>query len=161
MAPEPLLKNVRTVIMEIRYLREEDLESLLDLYKHLHQTDNPLPANSIVRDTWLSILKSGQFIYFGGFVEDWLVSSCTISLIPNMTRGCRPYGVIENVVTHVDYRGRGFGKQILAQALDLAWSQNCYKVMLMTGRKDESTFNFYKGAGFDKDAKQAFVAKPF
>ena len=42
----------------------------------------------------------------------------------------------------------------------LAWRERCYKVMLMTGRKDEHTLRFYEQAGFDRHGKQAFVAKP-
>jgi GNAT superfamily N-acetyltransferase len=85
---------------------------------------------------------------------------CTITVIPNLTRGCRPYGVLENVVTHADHRNRGHGKAILAYALAHAWSQRCYKVMLLTGRKDDATLRFYESAGFDRHDKQAFVAKP-
>jgi len=51
-------------------------------------------------------------------------------------------------------------KAVLAHALDDAWRQNCYKVMLLTGRKDEATLRFYEHAGFDPHDKQAFVAKP-
>jgi hypothetical protein len=40
-----------------------------------------------------------------------------------------------------------------------AWAAGCYKVMLMTGRKDEATFSFYGAAGFARDLKQAFIAK--
>ena len=38
-----------------------------------------------------------------------------------------------------------------------AWSRNCYKVMLLTGRKNEATYRFYESAGFDRHAKQAFT----
>jgi hypothetical protein len=31
--------------------------------------------------------------------------------------------------------------------------------MLLTGRKDESIYRFYESAGFDRYAKQAFLAK--
>jgi hypothetical protein len=34
-----------------------------------------------------------------------------------------------------------------------------YKVMLLTGRKDEGTYRFYESAGFDRYSKQAFLAK--
>ena len=57
---------------------------------------------------------------------------CTVTVVPNLTRGCQPYGLIENVVTHAEHRQRGYGKAVLAEALALAWSQGCYKVMLMT-----------------------------
>ena len=42
----------------------------------------------------------------------------------------------------------------------LAWSRACYTVMLMTGRLDEAMLRFYEAAGFDRHAKQAFIAKP-
>jgi len=41
-----------------------------------------------------------------------------------------------------------------------AWVEGCYKVMLLTGRKDEAISRFYESAGFDRPAKQAFVARP-
>jgi GNAT superfamily N-acetyltransferase len=68
--------------------------------------------------------------------------------------------VIENVVTHAGYRRRGYAKALLTKALADAWAVQCYKVMLLTGRKDEATFRFYEAAGFDRNAKQAFVARP-
>jgi hypothetical protein len=48
----------------------------------------------------------------------------------------------------------------LKEALADAWAARCYKVVLLTGRKDEATLRFYEAAGFDGNAKQAFVAKP-
>ena len=88
-----------------------------------------------------------------------LLASCSINLVANLTRGCRPFALIENVVTHSEHRGCGYGQALLAYAKAFAWDQGCYKVMLMTGRKDEATFQFYESAGFDRHAKQAFTAK--
>jgi GNAT superfamily N-acetyltransferase len=122
--------------------------------------DSPLPAGERVEEIWHEILSSNRFQYFGGFVDADLVSSCTLSVIPNLTRGCKPYGVIENVVTHSEHRQRGYGAAMLKHALAYAWSVECYKVMLMTGRKDESTLRLYESVGFDRDSKQAFIAKP-
>jgi GNAT superfamily N-acetyltransferase len=80
-----------------------------------------------------------------------LTSSCTLVVIPNLTRSGQPYGLIENVVTHSTYRGRGFGKQILQAAVEAAWKADCYKVMLMTGSKRPSTLAFYAAAGFEQN----------
>ena len=146
--------------IDIRALQEADLSLLLDLYRHLHEVDDPPPAWETVTAVWQTIQNSSHFLYFGGFVAEQLVTSCTLALIPNLTRGCRPYGVIENVVTHSAFRGRGYGNAVLQHACHVAWGQDCYKVMLMTGRLNEQTFRFYEAAGFDRHAKQAFVAKP-
>ena len=89
-----------------------------------------------------------------------LVSTCTLTMIPNLTRMGRPYGLIENVVTHPDYRKQGLGTQVLRYALNIAWEHGCYKVMLMTGSKREETLLFYEKVGFKRDIKTGFVAYP-
>lgn len=146
--------------MEIRLLHREDLKNLLLLYRHLHEVDDPLPDEAEIVSVWEEIEQNSGYVYFGVYLNDELVSSCNLAVIPNLTRGCRPYGVIENVVTHKEYRKQGLGKAVLAHSLDHAWKAGCYKVMLLTGRKDQATLNFYKSSGFDPDGKQAFVAKP-
>jgi GNAT superfamily N-acetyltransferase len=146
--------------MQIRLIHPSELNELLALYAHLHRSDSPLPEPLAVRAVWQELLGSNRYKYFGGFVEDILVSSCALTVVPNLTRGCRPYGVIENVVTHASHRSRGHGKAMLAHALSHAWSVGCYKVMLLTGKKDQAAFEFYESAGFDRHEKQAFIAKP-
>lgn len=146
--------------MRIRELQSADLDALLGLYRHLHESDLPLPARQVIEDVWAEALANPNIKYFGGYEADQLVSSCTITLIPNLTRACRPYGVIENVVTAAECRGRGWGKRLLQEALAFAWARGCYKVMLLTGRKDEATLRFYEGAGFSRQGKTGFIAKP-
>ena len=146
--------------MLIRYLKWADLDELLALYAHLHDFDAELPERAIVEGVWRELAANPGYRYYGGFVDNSLVSSCALTIIPNLTRGCRPYGVVENVVTHVAHRRRGYAKEVLLEALKDAWAANCYKVMLLTGRKDEATFRFYESVGFDRNGKQAFIAKP-
>ena len=146
--------------MLIRRLDSGDLSQLLALYGHLHADDAPLPEQAVVEEVWRELMTSPRYHYLGGFANESLVASCTLTIVPNLTRGCRPFGVIENVVTHANHRRRGYGKNILREALTIAWSANCYKVMLLTGRRDEATLRFYESAGFDRHGKQAFVARP-
>ena len=61
--------------------------------------------------------------------------------------------MIENVVTHADYRRLGRGRRVLAHVLDIAWQANCYKVLLATGSKRETTLRFYEGVAFIVGAK--------
>ena len=145
--------------MNIRELEAHDLEQLLLLYAHLHEVDEPLPDQAAIANLWQTIQSDANLLYFGGFVGAQMAASCNLALVPNLTRGCRPYGVIENVVTHADFRRRGYGQAILRHALASAWDNDCYKVMLMTGRLNEQTFRFYESVGFDRHSKQAFIAK--
>ena len=145
---------------EIGPVREGDLAALLDLYRHLNPGDPVLDPSGEILAHWRSILANPDVQLLGAYLNDQLVATCVLVLIPNLTRGARPYGLIENVLTHPEHRKRGLGTALLRHALDLAWSRNAYKVMLLTGRRDEAVSRFYEKAGFLAGVKTGFVAYP-
>jgi len=85
-----------------------------------------------------------------------LVATWLLSITRNLSRDARPFAVIENIVTHEEYRGQGFGKQVIDAAVDIAEERDCYKVMLLTGTEEEWKLQFYEDCGFDRDRKIAF-----
>ncbi len=89
--------------------------------------------------------------------DNKLISSCVCVVIPNLTREIKPYAFVENVVTHAEYRQRGYATACLNFAKKLAECKGCYKIMLLTGSKEESTLNFYKNAGYNNTDKTAFI----
>jgi GNAT superfamily N-acetyltransferase len=146
--------------MIVRHISPEELDALLMLYTHLHREDAPLPEKPELDAIWTDIISNPLLHYIVGEWKNEIVSSCTLTIIPNLTRGARPYGLIENVVTNVNNRERGFGTAVLSYALQVAWEANCYKVMLLTGSKEDSMFRFYEGAGFRRGTKTGFIAYP-
>jgi GNAT superfamily N-acetyltransferase len=145
----------------VRSIRREELFKLLELYKHLHADDPPLRMDHHLEKLWDEILTNSLLHYLVGELDGELVSSCTLAIVPNLTRGARPYGLVENVVTHRDFRKKGFATMVLKRALQISWDNDCYyKVMLLTGSKKEETLRFYEGAGFNRNIKTGFVAYP-
>ena len=142
--------------MKVREIKENELSDLLELYTHLHELG--VPENSEhLQNTWSVICRDGNHHIIVCEVDGKLVSSCVCVIIPNLTRNIRPYAFIENVVTHADYRGKGYATACLNHAKDLAIKANCYKIMLLTSSKTESTLNFYKRAGYNCTDKTAFI----
>lgn len=90
-------------------------------------------------------------------VEGKPVASCVCVIIPNLTRGVRPYAFVENVVTHADYRKMCYATRCLDLAKQIARENNCYKMILLTGSKEESILNFYRKAGYNSSDKTAFI----
>lgn len=134
--------------LSISAVGARDLPDLLDLYTHLVAEDPPLSNETAA--TILSRIASikGSAIFLGR-VEQTAVASCTLMVIPNLTRGGSPYALIENVVTHKAHRGLGYGQQLLHHAAQSAWDSGCYKIMLMTGSKQPQTHAFYLKCGFE------------
>lgn len=146
----------RKAFDEARLIKVNELDKLLNLYKQLHPEDPELDEG-ILHRLWQNIFDDPNLLYIVIEKDGILVSSCTLAIIKNLTRGGRPYGLIENVITHEDYRNKGFGTVVLNKAVALAKDNNCYKVMLMTGSKREETLRFYENAGFLKDIKTGFI----
>ena len=146
-------------LIKIRTLKESDLNDLIALYKHLHPNDFPLPTTSELEKIWQTIINNPCIHYFAAEFDHKPVSSCALAIIPNLTRGARPYGLIENVVTHSDFRRKEFSKAVLEHALNFAWRSNCYKVMLMSASHRDAAHEFYEHNGFDGSAKRAFVIR--
>ena len=142
--------------MTVREIRENELKDLLELYTHLHELGVPKDSEHL-QNTWARICNDNNHHIIVCEVEGKLVSSCVCVIIPNLTRNVRPYAFIENVVTHDDYRGKGYATACLNFAKDLAVKANCYKMMLLTGSKSENTLNFYKRAGYNCTDKTAFI----
>jgi GNAT superfamily N-acetyltransferase len=143
----------------IRECEPQDLIKLVELYKHLHGEDDPIPAYPILHQVWQEIIDDPKIHCFIGDYGGMIVCSCILIIVPNLSRGSRPYGLIENVVTHSVYRRKGFGSSLLRYALKTAWKHNCYKVMLLTGRRDEGTMRFYEKAGFKRGIKQDLLLR--
>jgi GNAT superfamily N-acetyltransferase len=142
----------------IRPANLDDLSGMLSLYRHLHPED-PILEPSAAMKTWSAMLSSRLTIPYVADVAGAVVSSCTLAVIPNLTRGGRAYGVVENVVTHADYRRMGLGRAVLQAALEGAWNADCHKVILATGSRRESTLRFYEAAGFQRGGKTYFEVR--
>lgn len=140
-----------------RLIRHEELENLLALYKFLHPDDPNLQQGRALELLWDEIYHDPNAYYVVLETEGRLVATCTLVIIKNLTRNARPYGLIENVVTHPGYRKKGYGTKVLHKALSIAEEQQCYKVMLLTGSKSEQTLDFYEQAGFRRGVKTGFI----
>lgn len=141
--------------MVIREINSGDYNGLMALYLHLHETE--IPPFDTAKDVWEKILADENYHIIVAVEDGMIVSSCTVVIVPNLTRGVRPYARVENVVTHADYRGKGLATVCLNYAKDIAVRENCYNIALLTGSKSESTLKFYENAGYNRTDKTGFV----
>ena len=147
--------------MIIRKALLEDAEDLKVLYfKYL--TNFP-PQEEQNMENWRSIISklnlADNSYLLVAEEDEMVVSTVYLTIIENLTHNNRPFGVIENVVTHIDYRNRGIASALLNEATNIAIKHNCYKVFLETGSKNEKTLSFYQNNGFILDQKRSCLKR--
>ena len=145
------------VFMNIRKAIPTDAEALKVLYFE-HLTKYP-PAEEQDMSLWKKMLdkfEKDENMYLLVLEEDnQVVSSVQMAIIESLTHNVRPFAVIENVVTHADYRNKWYASRLLERATEIAKEKNCYKLFLETGSNKESTLNFYRKNGFEIDKKHS------
>lgn len=140
----------------IREANKNDLKALLELYLYLHEDSIP-NQDEHLENTWKQIMEDKNHHLIVNEIDGKIVSSCVCVIIPNLTRNVRPYAFVENVVTHADYRKKGYASECLNYARTIAKNENCYKIMLLTGSKKAETLRFYENAGYNSSDKTAFI----
>lgn len=147
--------------MIIRKAKSADAEDLKVLYFEYLTKFPPKEEQDMVH--WAELLEKfekDEHMHLLVVEEDGkAVSSVQMAIIESLTHNVRPFAVIENVVTHGDYRNKGYASALLQEASEIAKKMNCYKVFLETGSNRESTLNFYRNNGFVIDEKHSCLKK--
>jgi GNAT superfamily N-acetyltransferase len=135
------------VAISVRAAQEADLPALLALYAQLHPGDPPLPATAAL-PIWAEIgAQRGRAILLAesaGVPAG--TADCTV--LPNLTRGGRPFMLVENVVVAAHQRRRGVGAALLDAAVARAQAAGCYKAQLLSRTDRSDAHSFYEACGF-------------
>ena len=140
-----------------RLVNAGDLGALLALFADcdVSKSAEPERASTI----WAQILaREGQAVFVSD-EDSRIVSTCTLITAPNLLRGGRQHGILENVATHPDFQGRGHGRAVVAAALAEAWKQDCHQVLMQSGRTDPRVHRFYEACGFVPGLRTAYAAR--
>jgi N-acetylglutamate synthase-like GNAT family acetyltransferase len=137
----------------VREAREGDLPRLLALlYQLSQQGERPETAvepATVQHETALhELMADPRFQLL--VVEDTgqVQGSCVLYVLPNLSYGATPFGVIENVIVDEQVRRRGYGELLIAAAVRRAKEAGCYKIALQSNARRAEAHRFYERIGF-------------
>lgn len=147
--------------MIIRKAKASDAENLKELYFHFLTKYPPVEEQDMgLWEEMLERFEKDDKMYILVAEEDGrVVSTVQMAIIESLTHNVRGFAVVENVVTHSDYRNRGYASALLQKASEIAREHRCYKLSLETGSNRESTLNFYRNNGFVIDEKHSCLKR--
>ena len=147
--------------MLIRKAKASDAVNLKELYFHFLTKYPPVEEQDMgLWEEMLERFEKDDKMYILVAEEDGrVVSTVQMAIIESLTHNVRGFAVVENVVTHSDYRNRGYASALLQKASEIAREHRCYKISLETGSNRESTLNFYRNNGFVIDEKHSCLKR--
>lgn len=141
-----------------RLAHASDLSSLLTLFAASEVSRAAEPREQAERVWHETIAQPGVYVFVSD-ERDRIAATCMLITVPNLLRGGRRHGFLENVVTHPELQGRGHGRAVVEAALARAWAAECHHVLLQSGRADPRVHAFYERLGFVPGLRVAYVAQ--
>lgn len=128
----------------IRECSEADLPVLHELYRQLHEGEKPNPSLEVLHEGFMAMLTFPGCRVYVAEGEGQVMGTFTLYILPNLTQGCRPAAIIENIVVDVSFRGQGIGRAMLDYARSVAQEHGCYKLSLSTNARRIDAHAFYR-----------------
>lgn len=123
----------------IRQLKEKDLERASGFFETLSNLSGNIKDYNLLTMTkrkkvWELAKKQGSYFFVAVSKEKdtygQIVSTVKLIVEPKFFYGGKSAGHIEDVATRSGFEGRGLAKALMSEALRVAKSKGCYKVVL-------------------------------
>ncbi len=130
----------------VRPAQADDAQALVELLTQLHPAYPPDPnrANEILVE---AMRQPGRTLLVAT-LDVRVVGTADLLIVPQLTHGCHPWAIVENVVVDQATRGGGVGRAMMAEALHRANEVGCYMMQLVSLRHRHDAHAFYEGLGF-------------
>jgi glucosamine-phosphate N-acetyltransferase len=141
------MSSKRSANFVVREIQLKDLSrGFFDTLSNLASIGNSVSQHERAKMILSEIRSYPFYNIFVAVTEDGeIIGSITILIEQKFIHDGGKVGHIEDVVTRIEYEGRGVGKALVLKALDFAKQKKCYKVVLDCSKKN---VEFYEKLGF-------------
>ena len=95
-----------------------------------------------------AVLREPRRTLLVATIDDEVVGTADLVVVPNLTHGGRPWAVVENVVVDEAWRQHGIGRALFDEVDVLTEAAGCYMVQLLTLNHRHDAHAFYASVGF-------------
>ena len=135
--------------LQIRAATEENLQAILDLHLEIEDDSRVLSIEK-ARSIFARMQSYPDYKIYVVMLGGSIVGTFALLIMDNLAHMGAPSGVLEDVVVHRDWRGKGVGKQMVQFAMDRCGERGCYKLALSSNLKRKAAHRFYDDLGFQR-----------
>jgi GNAT superfamily N-acetyltransferase len=136
--------------LTIRQAALEDLPMVLPLYRYLGMDDGTILDITEARSLFLRIAAYPDYKVYMAEIEGEVIGTFALLIMDNLGHHGKPSAVLEDVVVHPTWRGKGIGGRMVRFAMSLAAAKGCYKISLTSDLRRWEAHRFYEKAGFHR-----------
>lgn len=133
--------------MQIRELNLRELEMAYEVISQLRTSLSYNEFEDLIYD-----MRSMDYKMIGIMEQDRLVTYAGVAILTNLYH--KRHLFVFDLVTHKEYRSKGYGKMMLEYLFDYAKTGMCQNVVLSSGFAREDAHRFYEKNGFIKTSYQ-------
>ena len=136
--------------LTIRKANRDDLDGILAIYAEPDiDNGNALDLNS-AEAIFDKMKHYPDYTLYVATANSQIVGSFALLIMDNLAHMGAPSAVVEDVVVHSKWRGRGIGSRMIRFAIDKAKDAKCYKLALTCNINRDRAHKFYESLGFEK-----------
>jgi len=135
--------------LTIRSATANDLPALLSLLAQMHGEEATSQVTAELEAVAAEVLSSPSRTLLVAERMEEIVGTLDLIVVPNLTRGGKPWAAIENVVVDSSQRRQGIGGALVDVAVDIARARGCYKLQLVSHKRRDAAHALYRHAHFD------------
>ena len=133
--------------IEFRVAAKEDLSILNVLYADMD--NKPLMAEEKILSIWHKIRQIPDYYIYLAYIENTVIGTFSLLFMPTMMHsGFYKSAILDSVTVLSAYRNKGYGTQMMQEALKISAEAKCYKVTLSSNLKRDRAHAFYQSLGF-------------
>jgi GNAT superfamily N-acetyltransferase len=135
--------------VEIQEGTQKDLPEVLRLFKQPDMDHDILSIEQAQR-VFDRIRNYPNYIIYVAKADHKIVGAFSLLIMDKLSHMGAKSGIVDDVVVHQAWQGRGIGKQLMQFAMDRCRESGCYKLALTSDVKREAAHHFYEKLGFKK-----------
>lgn len=137
-------------MLKIRVAGPDDLEEVLRLYAQPDFDDGKVLPLEDAKALYARFLDYPDYCIYLAEVDGRVVGTFALLIMLNLGHCGAPSAIIEDVVVDPELQGRGFGRDMMLAAMDMARARNCYKLVLSSNARRVRAHAFYESLGFQR-----------
>ncbi|WP_276531191.1 GNAT family N-acetyltransferase [Fictibacillus nanhaiensis] len=129
----------------IREAKRTDKAQILKLYKML--VPNSKKMN--VLEEQIDKIRRDHYNFLLVYEEEGeIIGTLTLNICLQALHGIRPFGVVENIIVHENFRSRNVGQKLLQYVEDYCKTIDCHRIMLLSNSTRQRAHQFFEREGY-------------